>query len=308
MKRVVLLLLAGLVFFRAAGASAAGDEPRMTASLSPITALIGDPVSYYLRVEAPPGSGVEIISPEPPGSEYETGPGRDSESPGIWERLCELRSFLVGEHTIPAARARVRLPGGEELELESRPLVFQVRSLIEEGNENPQPRDIRGPVEFASIPWLPILAGLALLLLGAGVWLIRRRRHRAGARRTPPPAPPHEKALAELEEIRRENLPGRGLVKEYYIRISGVVRHYLEDRFSLRAPERTTEEFLVEMAGSSALSPAHQGLVGDFLARADLVKFARYGSAPAEMEEVFGSAVRLVRETSPVPGGEGGAV
>ena len=307
MKLVFLLSLAGLVFFRAAWTPAAGEEPRLTASLFPVAALIGDPVTYYLKVEAPPGSGVEFIFPESPGSEYESDPGRDSESPGIWERLCVLRSFRVGEHTIPSARARVRLPGGEELELESPPLTFQVRSLIEEGNENPQPRDIRGPVEFASVPWLPILAGLALLLLGGGAWLIRRRRRRFVPRRTPPPVPPHEKALAELEEIRRENLPGRGLVKEYYIRISGVVRHYLEDRFSLRAPERTTEEFLIEMALTSALSPVPQGLVGDFLARADLVKFARYGSVPAEMEEVFGSAVRLVRETSPDSGGEGGA-
>ena len=30
--------------------------------------------------------------------------------------------------------------------------------------------------------------------------------------------------------------------KEFYERISGILRHYIEDRFDLHAPERTTEE------------------------------------------------------------------
>ena len=39
----------------------------------------------------------------------------------------------------------------------------------------------------------------------------------------------------------------KGRIKEFYERISNILRHYIEHRFDLHAPERTTEEFLYEL-------------------------------------------------------------
>ena len=44
-----------------------------------------------------------------------------------------------------------------------------------------------------------------------------------------------------------ENLPAQGLVKEFYLRLTGIVRQYVEDTTGIRAPEQTTEEFLRDM-------------------------------------------------------------
>ena len=52
------------------------------------------------------------------------------------------------------------------------------------------------------------------------------------------------------------------------------MRRYLEDRFELRAPELTTEEFLDVAGSANRLSHDHQSLLRDFLRQADLVKFA----------------------------------
>ena len=41
-----------------------------------------------------------------------------------------------------------------------------------------------------------------------------------------------------------ERLVERGELERYYVGLSAIVRRYLEDRFGLRAPEMTTEEFL----------------------------------------------------------------
>ncbi len=63
-------------------------------------------------------------------------------------------------------------------------------------------------------------------------------------------------------------------IESFFVAISAIVRRYLEDRFDLRAPELTTEEFLALAGSASSLSHDHQHLLRDFLRQADLVKFA----------------------------------
>ena len=76
------------------------------------------------------------------------------------------------------------------------------------------------------------------------------------------------------------------------------MRRYLEDRFVVRAPEMTTEEFLEATARSAVLQPGQRQLLGDFLAESDLVKFARHVPTLADSDRVLGAAERFVDETA----------
>ena len=89
-------------------------------------------------------------------------------------------------------------------------------------------------------------------------------------------------------------------IEPFYVALSGIVRRYLEGRFGLRAPERTTEEFIRDALTSKKLSDAHRDLVAGFLEQSDLVKFARHAPGPADMRNALESAERLVRETMSV--------
>jgi len=93
------------------------------------------------------------------------------------------------------------------------------------------------------------------------------------------------------------DLISKGQIKEYYYRLSNIVRHYIENRFKLMAPERTTEEFLAEMTVTERLTEDHKELVGNFLEHCDMVKFAAYGPDSREIENSFNSAKKLVDET-----------
>ena len=81
--------------------------------------------------------------------------------------------------------------------------------------------------------------------------------------------------------------------------MSDTARFYLEERFDFRAPERTTEEFLRELAGTKLLLPDQKESLGEFLESCDLVKFAKYEPGEKELRELHYSAVRLVEETEP---------
>ena len=109
----------------------------------------------------------------------------------------------------------------------------------------------------------------------------------------------HIIAYKELDVLERANLITRGLIEEYYGRLSGCLRRYLENRFFLRAPWMSTEEFLKEVKASPVLNSAQRARLKDFLKLADLVKFARYGSSSKEAIAAFTGAKSFIDQTKP---------
>jgi hypothetical protein len=152
--------------------------------------------------------------------------------------------------------------------------------------------DIKGLVPVPhSLWWLWLL--LAVIAGAAAIsWVLNRRRTEVAASVEPPPSP-YDVAMRALQRLREDQPP----VEQFYMRLSDIVRHYLEGRFSLRAPERTTEEFLYEVSQNGTLSTAHKELLGTFLQESDLVKFARHQPQPADQQRVFAAAERFVEET-----------
>ncbi len=264
---------------------------------------IGDPIVYTIAVTAPKRSRVEfeeIGAIE--GGEFEVEPagygGGDDEGLAASIRYI-IQGYEPGEFSLPPAAAVITLPEGEERLLTAPALVVAIESLLGSAEENARIRDIKPPIDLeTSYRWIIYLlaVGLGALLVAAAVIRIFFKKKRKDLPTSPPP-PPHEIAYRELDRIRAADLPGRGLIKEYYSRLSGVARHYLEDRFGLRAPEMTTEEFLRAASATDYLTLPQQDLVGDFLTQADMVKFARHRPAKKEIDGVYHSARRLVDET-----------
>jgi hypothetical protein len=154
-------------------------------------------------------------------------------------------------------------------------------------------RDIRGP-KYLLPPWLlpAVIAGAVLLALGAyGIWRWLRRRRR------PRVLLPFEIVLQRLEEMRALMQPAKA--REFSIAVSDVVRRYIEDRFSVTATHRTTEEFLHDLLESShAPLAGHRALLSEFLQACDLVKFAGMSLTLQNMESLHHSARAFVLETA----------
>lgn len=157
-----------------------------------------------------------------------------------------------------------------------------------------QLRDIRGPVEIPS-GWVWVWRTLFALALGGLGWLAWWYwRRRQGQSTLQPPVPPSETARDRL----REALALIDQPQTFCFAITEILRTYLEQQFGMRAPDRTTEEFLAELQRSAVLDRHHKALLEDFLTRCDLVKFARQEPERPELEQLHQAAMTLVDETA----------
>jgi hypothetical protein len=218
----------------------------------------------------------------------------------VAERSYTLEPFLSGEYVIPPMKVSFwkepdEEPGAHEIETEE--VSITVKSLLPEQAAELDIRGLAGPVELPSPSrwWLP--AGAAAALLAAAAAVVVRKVAGAGKAAPVPRIPAHELAFRQLEELLAEDPLARGEVKLFYTRVSDILRHYIENRFGLHAPERTTEEFLRELRTGNALGAGHSTLLERFLEHCDLVKFAEHQPDTSDIQRTFDACKQFITET-----------
>lgn len=275
--------------------------------LSPAAPRLGDVLYLELAVTAP--DGVDVAMP-PFGEalgrfsidDFDRRETRDPESGAVrHSQLYQLQAQMSGRVRIPSLRIEIadRRPGAkdpEPRELLTDELAVTI-APINDGSDPPELIAGPGRLDVAAPPlhlrwWIWALAAAAVVAAAALliVWL---RRRAVEVRRVSA----YERAIEQLELLESAGLPEDDEIDAWYVELSSVVRHYLEARFGVRAPELTTEEFLREAA--AALSRDHRRLLGEFLAGCDQVKFARHTPTAAEMTGALETALNFVRLTRP---------
>ncbi len=279
-------------------------------SLAPASPRLGDPLVLTLEVKAAAGVTVEMPAFGDALGRFaivDFAPRREETADGVLSaQRYTLQVSASGRHRIPRLRVEFvderdgRDPKPRELLTDE--LGFQVASVLPDGEAATELRPARPPLKELEGPWLrrhwPWLAGgggAAAALTAAVVMWLRRAEQRA--RLTA-----FDRAVARLERLRRAGLPEQSGMDAWYVELSDIVRRYIEERFALRAPEQTTEEFLLE-AGRSALSRPHRELLSAFLETCDRVKFARYSPGARESQQALDEARRFLDETRAVDAG-----
>lgn len=278
--------------------------------LEPAAPVIGDTVT--LTVEVTAADGIELMMPEFGQSlerysvrEFVPKESVDASGNTVATQRYVLEPPLSGAQSIPPLLIEFidRRPGqrpapeGEQTyELVTERIAFEVASVVPAGassdlkplRERLEP--LREPGELW--PWLLALAVLAAIAVPLA-WRSLKAARAEGRRRTA-----YDVARARLDALSQRSRPsGEDEVDTFFVELSALIRRYLEDRFELRAPELTTEEFLQIASASPDLGEAHQGFLRSFLRRADMVKFARFIPSAEDIEGALAAASRFLEET-----------
>lgn len=143
-------------------------------------------------------------------------------------------------------------------------------------------------------PALLMLAILIALTAGFFLWKKLRPAKEILPEAPAPQEPPHRIALRALEELNSMQLWENGSYKEYHIRLSDIVRTYIENRFGFGALEQTTEEIMV---GLRSLPAAQTVGLKEALTLADFVKFAKAVPIAYENRRSMEQAVAFIQIT-----------
>ncbi|HRI87959.1 MAG TPA: hypothetical protein PK869_06835 [Candidatus Hydrogenedentes bacterium] len=199
--------------------------------------------------------------------------------------------------------AIVRIDGGEVISLPSPPL--RVRDLTPEEEE--LAKRFAPTLDPLNVPrrlweYWQFWAGLAAAaVIGVGLFLLY-----LWLTRTKPAAPIRMIPAWELANERIAALESKRLIEAnrlepFYTELSTILRQYIEDRFAIHAPERTTPEFLVEASTQRVLSDEHQRMIGLFLRYSDRVKFAKHEPTQEEARQNLADIRRFIEQTIPAP-------
>ena len=321
MKRALAMLLGAVVYSGCAQPGAdSGDAPldtapamthevqegpiKATVAVSPAEPRLGDPVELVLTVTAEAGVSVTM----PPFGEalgrfaiadFADRKVADAE-PRVFEQRYTLEIPASGRHRIPPLRieftdareASDAAAAPRELLTDEIPLAIAPVVDADDDSLRP-PRGALVARNDAQMPWLAAGIAAGVLVLAGLAWFGLRRGRRAAER------PAHETALARLDALEARGAPSPEEADTWYVELSDVIRRYIEDRFGLRAPELTTEEFLQQSGDATFLTAEDRDLLSRFLAQCDRVKFAGYQPEHEESQAALESARRFVEHTRP---------
>lgn len=290
----------------------AGQDATVEARLDTNRLLIGDQVALHFTFTGP--AGTQILWPRLPDTIYDnlqiiersapdTTLSQDRRTATIHQRLV-LTSFDTGFYSLPPIPFYYRvLPDTTTRVAETSMQLFEVGTVPVDTTKSIKPikGPIRVPLSFRDIlPWLLLGIGLAAVITLV-VWYLKRRKKNTPLFTLIPTVElkPHEIALAALGELRQKKIWQAGRYKEYHSELTDILRKYIEERFTVRALESTTDEIMEGMAATRGIRKENLDQLRSILVLADLVKFAKARPVGGENEESLSLGIQFVNETIP---------
>ena len=214
-----------------------------------------------------------------------------------------ITSFEEGNHYIPPYPFVIQ-NGAENDTLYSPETYLEVGGVAIDTTNTI--RDIKAvekaPLTFREvIPWFSLIILIGLIIGFIALYLEKKKANEPIEQEHRRPAEPaHIIAIRELDLLKAQKLWQQNQVKEYYSRLTGTIRKYIELQFYIPALEQTTTEILDAVQLSDFRSKINYNEMEELLNLADLVKFAKGEPNPDENMKLLDVAYKFVRETKEI--------
>lgn len=153
--------------------------------------------------------------------------------------------------------------------------------------------------EFLVKYWWLIL--LVLLLIAGGIYSYFRwfKKGEIPLKKKVKIIPPYDEAIMKLTQLKSEHLWEAGQDKEYFTRLTDILRNYIDRRFAINAMEMTSSQIIEVLRKNEETMPVNEQL-SKILEMADFVKFAKMRPLPEDNEVAYQRSLNFVNETKPV--------
>jgi len=304
MKRFLFFILSFIVSLNLVS----GQDVGVTAAFDTSRIFIGDQIFFTVTVDQPADLKLKLIPLKDTlfsKIEILSGPAVDTLSAG--NRLKIINKFLVtsfdsGFYQVPPVYAEMQAENGLKRFYSNYSLLEVMRVKIAPADTAAAIFDIiepyRAPLTVGEIlPWALLAVLIAAVAWGISRLVRRLLRKKEEVAPVKNPDPAHIIAFRDLEKLREQKLWQKGEVKQYYTRLTEILRQYLENRYGVYSLELTTSETLDELVKTGFKKDETYQKLKTILNGSDLVKFAKYKPDPSENELHFENSWEFVNIT-----------
>ncbi len=298
MKRESAIYLTCLIMscFSMSSASLYSQDVRVSAKPDTTAILIGDQIWFTVTVDKPGGlilnhlrlrdtlvNKIEILQ----------GPVSDTLSSSdnrvvIRDRYL-ITSFDSGRYEIPPFYAEMVSDEGVKRFYSEYSYLSVKRSDIAPQDTTMHFFDIippyKAPITIGELlPWFLAVIALAAIAYFVVKYFMNRKKESDEVIADDVVEAAHILAYRNLEKLKGEKLWQKGEYKEYYTRLSDIVRVYIDMRFSMNSMESTTGEIMDEISVFEVVEGEPADSLRQVLELADMVKFAKFKPDSSDCE------------------------
>ena len=142
--------------------------------------------------------------------------------------------------------------------------------------------------------WWILLLLLALIVLFVIFWSKKEKNHTKVEQSVRVTA--HEKAFAQLEELKSKQLWQKGMQKQYNVELTAIIEEYLTERYQVPTLQKTSGE-IIHSLRFVEMGEENKRNLRKLLMLSDLVKFAKEKPTAQENEEVLRDAESFIETT-----------
>jgi hypothetical protein len=188
----------------------------------------------------------------------------------IYLRSVKFAVFQEGKFTIPEIEVRV----GDKI-LKTIPYEVEVINTAKKGdqiNDIMKNKEVRLDVkDYWELYKFYVL--LALLIIAIIVLIIGIVKY--GRKRKDSPVVTTNQTLKDLEKLRKKNYIEDENFRAFYVELIDISRTFITKQYQIPADVLLTDDLIIYMKQTNAISQENEKIVEDIFLRGDLVKFAK---------------------------------
>ena len=301
-----LAAIALFLFCLAVTASAAAPDAFLFAYVDKKDITIGDRVKLTLELGYSKGVKLEQFVPEDNLKSFEvksfkiSKPRRKYLYFGKYVKKYEyiVSTFTTGVYEIKPFTIKFTPKNGAPAECQTSPLKINVASMLDKESAA-DIRDIKPPVNFrgAWLFYLVVILIPLIILAGFIAWRNYLKKEEFFGS-LPENIDPYEYASGELEKLKNSDYMKNGMAKEFYIRMTYIVRVYLSKICGINITDMTTNESIRALR-EKVEDRKFLMTLREFFELADLVKFAKYLPSEKDAAGSLSKAVEIIDALKP---------
>jgi hypothetical protein len=261
---------------------------------------IGEPILVTISVDKQKKDSL-TISPLDSISNFDILSISDDKKSGLTIKEITITSYESGKFILPPFQVKINkntynTPKKEilvnEVKVdEKKQGLYNIKTIMEENYSL---------WDYVQKNWILFAIFYVLAVIGFIVYLLVKKEKEIIKEIYKDLISPYDEAVFGLKKIKKYKILEKEDAKDLYVSLSFIVKRFIGRKYKINYAERLTDEFIEEIAQNKIFTEEEIQKLNDFLAFADLVKFAKYQPIDEVKQNNYTQIFDLVNKHKPL--------